>query len=140
MRMTAATIKKRVLAIYEDKNPTKLGDVPKLMTKYKGKETALYNAIVEKYEIAADYFEVEDAALAEHLKASQEAETQRLADQADPAEAARRRKVHFTPIRSPFVRSASPSRFVCGLLIHKREKFPGGGREREGRSGSCDLP
>ena len=36
-----------------------VGDVPKLMAKYKGKETALYAAMLKKYEIndVEDFFE-----------------------------------------------------------------------------------
>ena len=51
VKLAAATVHKRVLKIYEVKNPDKVGDVAKLMAKYKGKEMALYDAICKKYEI-----------------------------------------------------------------------------------------
>lgn len=82
LQMNSAMVEKRVLAIYEEKNPTKVDDVPKLMIKYKGKEAALYKAILTKYEIGPDFFAAEDAAIRAEAELAAE-----LA--ADPAEQAR---------------------------------------------------
>eukprot|EP01051_Picozoa_sp_SAG22_P012899 SAG22_NODE_1387_length_4524_cov_2.915028_3_plen_299_part_00 len=82
-KMSAEAIQQRILKVYQEKNPDKVGDVPKLMAKYKGKEGALFKAIMDKYEIeTASYFAAEDAA---------DAEAAELA--ADPAEQARLRKI-----------------------------------------------
>mmetsp|Transcript_102224 Transcript_102224/g.192344 ORF Transcript_102224/g.192344 Transcript_102224/m.192344 type:complete len:633 (+) Transcript_102224:140-2038(+) len=40
-----------ITQIYEDKNPSKLKDLPKLLQKYEGKESELYKMVCEKYEV-----------------------------------------------------------------------------------------
>ncbi|RLN51243.1 hypothetical protein BBJ28_00015670 [Nothophytophthora sp. Chile5] len=39
----------RLLAFYQKYNPEKVGDVDQVLTKYKGKESKLFNALVKKY-------------------------------------------------------------------------------------------
>ena len=40
----------KIKAYYEDVNPAKLGEVPRLLAKYKGREEKLYKALRKKYE------------------------------------------------------------------------------------------
>jgi len=40
----------KIKAYYEDVNPAKLGEVPRLLAKYKGREEKLYRALRKKYE------------------------------------------------------------------------------------------
>ena len=54
--LNADAIKKRITLIYQNKNPEKLADVGDLMTKYTGKEDALYAAMVKKYAIKESFF------------------------------------------------------------------------------------
>jgi len=42
--------------IYEDRNPTKLEDLDRLMSKYQGREHELYSNVCEKYEVDAEAF------------------------------------------------------------------------------------
>eukprot|EP01052_Picozoa_sp_SAG31_P013364 SAG31_NODE_802_length_12008_cov_18.741036_3_plen_322_part_00 len=82
LELTAENIGQRVHKIYEAKNPEKIEDVPKLMLKYKGKELALYKAIMNKYKIQNSFFAAEDAQLREEADLK-----------ADPAEQARLKKI-----------------------------------------------
>lgn len=43
-----------VRKVYEEKNPTKLPDVPYLLEKYKGKEHELFGQVCEKYQVDPD--------------------------------------------------------------------------------------
>ncbi|CAK0801555.1 unnamed protein product, partial [Prorocentrum cordatum] len=45
--------KDRIVAIYEEHNPQKVGEVDALMTKYKGQEYMLYQKICKKYNVPA---------------------------------------------------------------------------------------
>merc|ERR1712050_573148 len=40
-----------ITALYTEHNPSKLGDVEALMTKYRGRERTLYLGICEKYKV-----------------------------------------------------------------------------------------
>ena len=46
--LTRAEVERRLAYLYERKHPAKIGDVVKLMAKYKGKETAMYKAFLKK--------------------------------------------------------------------------------------------
>lgn len=50
--LSVSDMEQRITFVYEQKNLEKVGDVPKLMEKYKGKEAALYAAMLKKYEIS----------------------------------------------------------------------------------------
>jgi hypothetical protein len=58
--LSTADMIARIHLIYEKKNPDKLGDVPKIMAKYTGKETALYAAMLKKYEVDEGSFFTSD--------------------------------------------------------------------------------
>ena len=50
-KLTALKLRERITQIYKHKNAEKLADVPKLMSKYRGKEDALYAAMLKKYQV-----------------------------------------------------------------------------------------
>ena len=50
-KLTALELRERITQIYKHKNAEKLADVPKLMSKYRGKEEALYAAMLKKYQV-----------------------------------------------------------------------------------------
>jgi hypothetical protein len=54
--LTRAEVERRLAYLYERKHPAKIGDVVKLMAKYKGKETAMYKAFLKKYQLDEDFF------------------------------------------------------------------------------------
>ena len=110
-------IGQRVLKIYQAKNPEKVDDVSKLMVKYKGKEPALYKAILNKYEIPASFFATEDAQLVI------EAELK-----ADPAEQARLKKIEEQKLReeeemAAYLQKAKQAEADAACDCHGRNPF-----------------
>jgi len=53
-----------ITKVYEEKNQSKLADLPKLFQKYAGREHELYTNVCEKYEVDSDAFLAQGAALA----------------------------------------------------------------------------
>jgi len=50
-RLSAEDWRERITRLYEEHNPAKLGDVPNLLQKYRGREKTLYLGICEKYKV-----------------------------------------------------------------------------------------
>ena len=48
----------KIRAFYEENNPSKVGEIPELLRKYKGKERKLWKKLQKKYAPKEDEFEV----------------------------------------------------------------------------------
>ena len=48
----------KIRAFYEENNPSKVGEIPELLRKYKGKERKLWKKLQKKYAPKEDDFEV----------------------------------------------------------------------------------